>query len=143
MKDFVTFEIAKKFKEKGFDEPCIYAYCKKGGWNAYKQEHEPITYILRTDGNPFGNFYIGKNWNVKYETNKNKICCSAPTISQVLEWLREEKKIYVTVNIEREDWFEYKIVQLIKNTRCTGNHVYETYNDAILAGIKYTLDNLI
>ena len=30
MEEFVPFEIAKKLKEKGFDIPCIYAYCKKG-----------------------------------------------------------------------------------------------------------------
>lgn len=58
--DFAPFELAVKLKEKGFDIPCIYAYCEKGGWNKYKQEREPITYILRTDGNPFGSFYRGK-----------------------------------------------------------------------------------
>lgn len=141
--EFVNFNLAKKLKDLGFNEPCIYAYCEKGGWNMYTQKHEPITYILRTDGNPFGTYYTGKKWNKEYKTNKNKIQCSAPTISQVLKWLRDDKKIYVTVNVEREDWFEYKIVQTIKNTRCTGNHVYETYDDAMLTGIEYVLDNLI
>lgn len=79
-------------------------------------------------------------YNTRTKVRNNHI---EPTISQVLKWLREEKKIYVSVEVEHEDWFEYKIVQLIKNTRCTGSHVYETYNDAILAGIKYILDNLI
>lgn len=66
-----------------------------------------------------------------------------PTISQVLKWLREEKKIYISAEVEREDWFEYKIVQTIKNTRTSGTRVYETYTEAILAGIEYVLDNLI
>lgn len=64
-------------------------------------------------------------------------------IYDVLEWLRKEKKIYVSVEVEREDWFEYKIVQTIKNTRRTGTRVYETYDGAILAGIEYVIDNLI
>jgi hypothetical protein len=45
------------------------------------------------------------------------------------------------VEVEREDWFEYKIVQTIKNTRTTGTRVYETYPEAILAGIAYVIDN--
>ena len=37
-----------------------------------------------------------ENWiNKEYTNNKNKIQCSAPTISQVLEWLRKEKKILI------------------------------------------------
>ena len=40
MSEFVSFEIAKKLKEKGFDRPCTYAYCEKGGWNKYKQAIE-------------------------------------------------------------------------------------------------------
>ncbi len=79
---------------------------------------------------------------VWYESENKTYLYSAPTISQVLEWLRE-KKIYVSVEVEREDWFEYKIVQTIKNTRKTSTRVYETYPEAILAGIEYVLDNLI
>jgi hypothetical protein len=108
--DFVTYEIAKKLKEKGFREKCF------------------ATYLNIQD--------FGKCYNCYKDSNLD-----APTIPQVLKWLREEKKIYISVEVEHEDWFEYKIVQLIKNTRCTSSHVYETYNDAMLAGIKYILDN--
>lgn len=146
MEDFVPFEIAKKLKEKGFNVPCIYAYCEHGGWNKYTQKREPITYILRTDGNPFGTYYTGKNWNKEYETNKNKIQCSAPTISQVLKWLREEKKIYIMVDrsfsvrgwhyyIIDDDDFENPIQQEVEHNRC--------YEQAAIAGIEYVLDNLI
>ena len=102
--EIVSFEIAKKLKEKGY----------------------PQVIDKYADFYPDG---VGE--------------LVAPTISQVLKWLREEKKIYVSVEVEREDWFEYKIVQTIKNTRKTGTRVYETYSEAILAGIEYVLDNLI
>lgn len=139
----VSFDMAMKLKKKGFVEPCIYAYCKSGGWNKYRGIHEPITYILRTDGNPFGSYYTGKNWNKEYKPNKNKIQCSAPTISQVLRWLRTEKKIHLTVDAEREDWFEYKIVQLGKNARMSSTKVYADYDDAMIGGLEYVLKNLI
>lgn len=143
--DFAPFELAVKLNEKGFDEPCTYAYCEKGGWNKYRQVHEPITHILRTDGNPFGSFYSGKNWNVKYETNKNKIRCSAPTISQVLRWLREEKKIYLEIVIVVDAEYMCDIYKINpRPIECLGSTEYfKTYEQAALAGIEYVLDNLI
>lgn len=89
---------------------------------------------------------VGFNYDTKevYEINislERYFEIPKPTIPQVLKWLREEKKIYISVEVEREDWFEYKIVQTIKNTRTTGTRVYETYLEAILAGIAYVIDN--
>lgn len=148
--DFVTYELAVKLKEKGFDRPCIYAYCEQGGWNKYKQVHEPITHILRTDGNPFGSFYSGKNWNVKYKTYKNKIRCSAPTIPQVLRWLRKKKIVisilptgynketgltsyyYVIYDVTEYFWEKYEYSQS-----------FETWEECELSAIEYVLDNLI
>lgn len=110
---YITFEIAKKLKEKDYPFNTSHYYDKDGN----------IIVAL---------------------CNYDERCeYPMPEIHQVLKWLREKKKIYVTVNVEREDWFEYKIVQTIKNTHCTGTRVYETYNDAMLAGIEYTLNNLI
>lgn len=124
---FVNFSIAKKLKEKGFPQsPDYFNYSSYYDWDGLRKIHSLSNASVWFDPN------ISRD-NIYF----------APIISQVLEWLRVEKGIYVTVDVEREDWFEYKIVQLIKNTRCTGNHVYETYNDAILAGIEYVLDNLI
>ena len=145
MEDFVTFDLAKKLKEKGFDIPCTYAYCKKGGWNVYTQKHEPITYILRTDGNPFGAFYAGNNWNVEYKTNKNKICCSAPTISQVLKWLRNEKKIHICIDFNGDippKWY-YQIAIYGSTDIAADGYGYNDYETAVLAGIEYVLDNII
>ena len=144
--DFVTFEMAMKLKEKGFREPCIYAYCKSGGWNMYRGIHEPITYILRTDGNPFGSYYGGENWNKKFETNKNKIQCSAPTINEVLKWLRS-KKLIIVINPEYFDVNGY-CVDWSYDIWADDNyeHSFETYNtyeSATLAAIEHCLNNLI
>jgi hypothetical protein len=141
--EFVSFEIAKKLKEKGFDVPCIYAYCEKGGWNMYTQKHEPITYVLRTNGNPFGTYYTGKNWNKEYTSNKNKIQCSAPTISQVLKWLREEKKIAINIEFIPYVW-QYKIFDMYfeERFRPFGLTLFSDYEGAAITGIECAL-NLI
>lgn len=127
--DFVTFEISKKLKEKGFREECFARYnCSDKSYfciNSYHPNTESIFYCYNNDED-LGRFYI-----------------DAPTISQVLNWLRKEKKIYVSVEVEREDWFEYKIVQTTKNTRCNSTRVYETYDNAMIEGIEYVLYNLI
>lgn len=117
--DFVSFEIAKKLKEKGFNNEC----------HAY---YEPIKHCLNIS-RVFKTNTLAENYN----------CITAPTISQVLKWLREEKKIYVLIEVEYEDWFEYKIVQTIKGIRGSSTRVYETFEEAVLAGIEYVLDNLI
>ena len=148
--DFVSFDLAKKLKEKGFNVPCIYAYCEKGGWNSYTQKHEPITYILRTDGNPFGAYYTGDNWNKAYKPNKNKIRCSAPTISQVLKWLRDSNAIHIHICLYSKGWYcdvyTFEYYEEDKEYGVKHNVQFDefsTYEEAALAGIEYVLDIVI
>ena len=129
--EFVSFEIAKKLKEKGFS--CEMPFAMYNEIAAFHLFTTSAPYNVCASGYKYREYYDYEDFD-----DHDYVC---PTISQVLKWLRNEKKIYVSVEVEREDWFEYKIVQLIKNTRCTSSHVYETYNDAMLAGIKYILDN--
>lgn len=128
MEDFVTFEIAKKLKEKGFNEPC-YKYYQKG--------------VLDSDD----------CWNRYNKGTADR--CSAPTISQVLKWLREEKDIFIELEyINQEEcgctiilqetgdliaewnWDKFKYAN--KNPL-----VRNTYEQTALAGIEYVLNNLI
>ena len=96
-KDFVTHEQASALKELGFNEPCIYAWCNKGGWNKYQMVKEPIVQVLRTDGNPFGQYFNGKNWNAEFSPNKNQIQCSAPTYPQAFKWFREKYNLHYPI----------------------------------------------
>lgn len=74
--------------------------------------------------------------------------CVAPTISQVLKWLREEKKIHIEVMFIRplHNRAKYYITD-IDGSR--GDYMdvadasYKTWEQATLAGIEYVLDNLI
>jgi hypothetical protein len=119
--DIVSFEIAQKLKEKGFREKTSGGYMLP-----IKLPHFPLTYSL-------------KDW------NKADDCYSAPTISQVLKWLREEKKIYVLININFDMTWFWDILGINTEPDCFGESdgTYQSYKQAALAGIKYCLDNLI
>lgn len=137
--DFVTFEIAKKLKEKGFKDKCIAYYWEK------INEHTPS--FLVEDNMPEDGLNI-----LDLLSNHNQAEWSpfidAPTISQVLKWLREEKKLHI------ELWTVGKKPIKWCHTITTLNHVGEkqgwssgergdSYEAAALAGIEYVLYNLI
>ena len=69
-----------------------------------------------------------------------------PTISQVLKWLREEKKIHVTTGVTPKSAWRYIIMfcderGLQEPTITEKNH--PCYSSAVLAGIEYVINNLI
>lgn len=121
MEDFVPFLLAKKLKEKGFRERTLSMYLE-----SVKLPHTPLIYSL-------------KDW------NKEDNCYSAPTISQVLKWLREEKKLHISIECgyaEIPIWdFE---IRLIGNYgRWWTDETYSSYELAAIAGVEYVIDNLI
>lgn len=72
----------------------------------------------------------------------------APTISQVLAWLRKEKSIFIFLNllncgysyeISRFEWEDNYVYTDPEFCYLRG---YKTYEEAALVGIKHVLDNL-
>lgn len=119
MEDFVNFELAKKLKEKGFDEAC---------YNYY----EPLKHCLSELKTQFTN-KEGEYYGI----------ITAPTISQVLKWLRDEKGIHVCIALgEFSDWM-YDVSRIDGNMFCKAEDDFKSYEQAVLAGIEYTIDNLI
>lgn len=126
--DFVPFELAKKLKEKGFDESCYQKYDDEG-------------YLSFN--------HIGY---INCDKSCDDFCALAPTISQVLKWLREEKKIYIEIFLYNGKYcyFVKSITQICKDDlfhEClnedTTEEEYDSYEQAALAGIEYVIDNLI
>ena len=130
MEDFVPFEIAKTLKEKGFKEECLAYYTKDSGF-----------YYNTSYGSDVENAF--KSFN----SRPNHICgkrIDAPTISQVLKWLREEKKLFIEISCNYTDYFPtVRLLDSRQTDYIRGDVIYSTYEQAALAGIEYVLDNLI
>lgn len=125
--DFVDFEIAKKLKLKGFNEPC---------WNAI---------------NSFGCTYRNGWLEYLYEQGNELFVQNdlkegdylLPTISQVLKWFRKNKSIYMYV---KRDTYHLKFRYVFEKDKPRGetiSEIYESYEEAANKGIEYLLDNLI
>ena len=169
--DFVDFDLAKKLKEKGFDYKCLFVYNKEQIINpevvkTFGELSDDGYYELTKEGG-------GKlDWDFVYVNNYQLIqyrdvlipreMIKAPTISQVLKWLREEKKIFVAINIgycyESDEipfptnpkmepilkGYYYGVWELDNlNDKKSYSEYFKDYEQAALAGIEYVLDNLI
>ena len=130
MEDFVTYELAVKLKEKGFRKPCIATYDKDGmlGYN-YVQ--------------PTSIRVVGFDECLVYSND----CVMAPTISQVLKWLRKEKKIFIAIFIDDDSDIPVTY-EIYKGSECVCTHqgeyfMLKDWNKCELRAIEYALDNLI
>lgn len=110
--------------------------------------NEEITRKLIDKGCPVTEVFVSDGRPILYELPKsdpNWFKCKAwyiPTISQVLKWLRDEKKLHIRVSV-------YFIGWCVDVTNMDGKHMYSTeceyynYEQAALEGINHVLDNLI
>lgn len=123
--DYCSFELSKLLKEKGFDGMCDQYF-----FVDYKDEISVHT------GHG--------NWNAE------KGCISIPTTGLAMMWLRE-KDIFIDVSFQKEDgvvtWF-YIVFSDILSSRYGRKNAYSkndfpTYEEAVEAALKYTLENLI
>lgn len=109
---FITFEMAKKLKEKGYPFNTSHHYDKDG---------HIIVALCDCD---------------------ERCEYPMPEIHQVLKWLRETKKIHISITTYDYTW-GYTIYDLDTFFPEEFSSYYNTYEEAVLAGIEYTIDNLI
>lgn len=119
--DFVPYELAVKLKEKGFREKC--------------HKH----------------FYPNsKDWFLSstLECDNYSSYVDAPTIYQVLKWLRKEKKIHLAVEISDSGWHYILYPNIgwengeLKSDKWFYSFNYKSsYELAAIAGIEYVIDN--
>ena len=141
--DFVPFELAKKLQEKGCSLKCLAIYTNVGilHCNESLGPHETYMDLLEMHNNQRSRGFI-------YD---------APTISQVLKWLREDKVISVEPYASASGW-RVTICRAYHQDRCDAGGgtclkrevigyndggAFEKYEEAALAGIEYVIDNLI
>lgn len=138
MEDFVPFELAKKLKEKGFREKCVAYYWEK------INEHTPAFVV--EDCMPEDGICL---LDLLSNHNQAEWSCfiDAPTISQVLTWLRKKKNIFVVTFIA-DDSDTPLTYEIYMGTECLLTHhgeyfTLQEWDKCNLVGIEYCLDNLI
>ena len=125
--DFVSFDLAKKLKEKGYTLDTAHHYDDNGGI---------VVSLVEFD---------------------DRCVYPCPEIHQVLKWLREDRIISVEPYASASGW-RVTICRAYNQGRtdaCGGTCLkseiegyndggaFEEYEEAVLAGIEYVLDNLI
>lgn len=126
MEDFVTFEIAKKLKTKGFPQG----------------NEEDITKLYyQISDNLQSAIMLSEGKDVKWQ---------CPFIDEVLKWLRDEKDIFIEITVDVNDKFNYYF-GIYKKGNDTWEYIgqndtydyFEMYEEAAMAGIEWVLNNLI
>ena len=128
--DYVSFEIAKLLKEKGFDVPC----------DSYYIYFESNVTLYKGHLPEFSDSNINHN---KYDDR-----ISRPSQSLALKWLREVHNIYIDIltyttgkNIQFR-WVGYEKGRLFSQEE--GKTIYfDSYEQAVEAALLYVLKNLI
>jgi hypothetical protein len=141
---FVSKDLALKLKEKGFDKPCF----------GYRYIETPTGFF---DGELILNRYSRSGGTYKQTLERHNTIpniVDAPTIEQVLKWLREEKDIDIVIEpIDRNTIYmggekyilaiyfcgkrDYKIHK-------DNNDKFVKWEDACIYGIEYLMNtNLI
>ena len=125
--DYVSFEIAKLLKEKGFDEPC---------------------HALYHDGED--KIFFGLDVDSYYNSILNVDCYTCPTLQMAMKWLREVHNLFIEIMVGDDDgkiWYDFDVINIGKKDIPTvpiDNIVeLETYEEASETAIKYCLEVLI
>jgi hypothetical protein len=125
--DYVSFEIAKLLKEKGFDEKLFTCYVTD------KDKKE-------------GCFLIMSFTDDKIDNNHSDLCYSAPTLQMTMKWLREVHKAFISIIYENDGVFTANLKVPLKGVDCmidNKHNCWLTYEEAVEASIKYCLENLV
>ena len=125
--DYVSFEVAKLLKEKGFDENCPYIFHKD------------------TNG------LMPCNWHIRNSEIDNDWGIALPTLQMAMKWLREVHNLFVfpfprmNTNKFWAEIYQLSDNQEWENLYCESIDLqeYSTYEEACEAAIKYCLENLI
>lgn len=121
---YCSFEVAKLLKEKGFDAQCRAAYTNYGQLFT-TQIQQYITNIVCSKGNL---------WE-----------CIAPTHQMAMKWLREIYGIDIVIEISDPSVNDRKYYCTIwdKNNDSYILDLFDSYEDAVEAALKYCLENII
>ena len=137
--DYVSFEIAKLLKEKGFPQEYDRYHSLVYNEEDYEDEYEVQRMVLETRTVKAGTLS-------SYPIGVPDPKCYCPTLQMAMKWLRETFEIHCQIDcpIIVSNW-RYAIRDLNQDEWVTLRNMgdYETYEQACEAAIKYCLENLI
>lgn len=120
--DYCSYETAKLLEEKGFDAPCRSYYTDYEDYIDFSYCNDALT-----------DLQMGV-WEIL-----------RPTHQMAMKWLREKNIIIVVqpeyFNVERCSYWGYDIWVNDNYEKLQGD--FPTYEDAVEAALKYSLENLI
>ena len=140
--DYVSFEVAKLLKEKGFPQEYDLYHSMVYNEEDYEDAYEVQRMVLQTRLVKAGTLS-------SYPVGIPEPKCYCPTLQMAMKWLREVHKILILVEYDypvfssdiykMDDIDEYGSAKHIPPTFAN----CKNYEEAIEAGIKYCLENLI
>ena len=139
--EIVSFETAMLLKEKGFNEPCSYYY-----------EDDELYKLGYYHGDGTG--FARNNSPINDRLLCEEMQCTAPTQSLAQKWLREIHHITFNANphsnhgkiiyvvtikvISNNKYIDFNVMMDNSNKA----NMFDTYEDAIEAGLKYCLKSI-
>lgn len=134
--EFLSFELAKRLKEKGFT-------CQ----HPIAMYNEIGDFCTLTTSADFKTYPSGYKCRCYYNYDDfDEYDFIAPTIAQVLKWLREKKNIEVVASFSyRNKVWGYQVgdMTLFEDSILSYDYSFPTYEEAAIAGVNYCLENLI
>jgi len=123
-KEFVTYDLALRMKQLGFDEPCLAVY--RGG-------------SLYGSGTSVNMYYSQGDWQLEKNSNYGgniKQWVSAPTFSQAFRWFREKYQLHSYID-GAYPWFRFYINS--EDDRWEG-HKHLSHEEAELACLEKLIE---
>lgn len=118
--DYVSYETAVLLKEKGFPQ---------------SEYANTLPYYTQNK-----NLYFGDINTVRQRFYNEAI---APSQSLALKWLREERNLYIEIRRNLNTFYYGWKVEEGMSEKVIFDYKYDSYEKAVEAAIKYTLENLI
>ena len=125
---YCSYEVSKLLKEKGFNEKCRGAY-----HSGLDDNDNPVVMLEEWMSQPYNNDFEDETF-----------LCSAPTLQMAMRWLREVHKIHIVIGwLPNSKLFFTHICDMNSGYPKRNKHEYTSYEEAVEAALKYTLENLI
>lgn len=127
--DYVSFEVAKLLKEKGFDERCIMFY-----------HNNELTSTVNLESVKENASCVFNSW--LYEGDY-----TAPTLQMTMKWLRKVHNLHITISVYTASngiMYAYEIIKLgLTASLLREKSGFENNEEAVESALNYCLTNLI